>query len=377
VLDVISVIADVVGEEGLNNATLTPLYFPHLYQLFHHTENNSLLLYPILECMVSIIAVIGLESQPYIISIYQRCIQLLTHAMTTTIADSNKPVLSHEPPPKELAICALDLLGSISTAYKENYALLIESSQTGGINTLLTVLFSCLHDPLAALRQSGFSVLGELYKHGLIQWMIDEQTRHLSIELIQQNLSLEYPLVFNNAIWSFGEYILRISKYDRNLLESYVPNQCLLRIIQSMIFAMHDYEIEEILAQNIAITWGILCEFLTSKILDYTEEIFTDWCRILSQLALSHERDQAFRGLIVILHTQPQILTSTRYVTAVLDACISWIEPPDDEIRYPLRNILESIRSNEMTASTWRISMQSLSQEQKAALMDNFQLNSA
>lgn len=231
--------------------------------------------------------------------------------MSTTEGDTNKPTPQDEPPPKELAICALDGISSISTAYGQNFAVLIESPAIGGINSLLTPIFSCLHDPLPPLRQSAFSVLGELFKHGPISLIFDAASNQpkgiapvsgifsIFMELLIQNLKNDYPMVFNNSVWAIGELTLRMvsilvipcphagylihqngaSAHPSGLtsVDGYF-SEYLPRICYELCQAMQNYELDEVLQQNIAITWGILCRYATTSMAQYIEEVFKDWC---------------------------------------------------------------------------------------------------
>lgn len=59
------------------NSSLTPLYFPYIYQLLNSVDDTDMRLYPIMECLVCVLPVMGMESQPYILTIYKRYLQLL------------------------------------------------------------------------------------------------------------------------------------------------------------------------------------------------------------------------------------------------------------------------------------------------------------
>ncbi len=76
-IDMIGCIDSLVGEEGMANPALTPLYFPYIYQLLNSVDDTDMRLYPIMECLVCVLPVMGMESQPYILTIYKRYLQLL------------------------------------------------------------------------------------------------------------------------------------------------------------------------------------------------------------------------------------------------------------------------------------------------------------
>jgi len=76
-IDMIGCIASLIGQDGMNDPAITPLYFPFIYQLFADVGDTDMRLYPIMECFVCVLPVIGMESQPYVVSIYKRFLHLL------------------------------------------------------------------------------------------------------------------------------------------------------------------------------------------------------------------------------------------------------------------------------------------------------------
>ena len=61
-VDTIGTIADIVGD-ALSDRTLVALYFPNLMEKFVELEDNDMRLFPILECLTSVVAASGLECQ--------------------------------------------------------------------------------------------------------------------------------------------------------------------------------------------------------------------------------------------------------------------------------------------------------------------------
>ena len=74
-------------------------------------------MFPLLECLSSVLAVIGLEAQQYVLCIYRRCIRLGMHIFSVySTATSGSGVLEESEldlPSKDFAICVLDVLSAL------------------------------------------------------------------------------------------------------------------------------------------------------------------------------------------------------------------------------------------------------------------------
>jgi transportin-1 len=87
-VDTIGTVADIVGD-ALSDNTLVPLYFPKLIEKFGELEDDDMRLFPILECLTSVVAASGLECQPYAHGLYFRCLRIIGNTMSANaIADA-------------------------------------------------------------------------------------------------------------------------------------------------------------------------------------------------------------------------------------------------------------------------------------------------
>jgi transportin-1 len=80
-VDTIGTIADIVGD-ALADRALVALYFPKLMEKFVELEDDDMRLFPILECLTSVVAASGLECQPYAHGLYFRCLRIIGNTMT-------------------------------------------------------------------------------------------------------------------------------------------------------------------------------------------------------------------------------------------------------------------------------------------------------
>jgi hypothetical protein len=74
------------------------------------------------------------------------------------------------------------------------------------------------------------------------------------------------------------------------------------------------------------------------------------FCFVFSVLELScplHEKVHAFTGMLSILHKNPEVLLGNKTnIYSFLVACYSWSEPPPNDIRSGLREILVAVRNH-------------------------------
>ena len=151
-------------------------------------------------------------------------------------------------PPKDFAICALDMLSSIVSTLKEHFAMLLASTD-GEINKeqlfhdrnicpaivktdaiFMNVLLICLQDKLVEVKQSTFSLIGDVCRycpslilpsaHNNNQHAILSQILAVTLENISNHADnskgMFAPMLCNDALWMFGELILQIQEYCKN-----------------------------------------------------------------------------------------------------------------------------------------------------------------
>jgi transportin-1 len=183
-------------------------------------------MFPLLECLSSVLSAVGLEAQQYVLGVYTRCLRIAgtvisahQQAAATVAAaaagagQASSPLqgdadgVGHDLPSKDFAICALDVISALCEGLDDLFATLVRD----GNNTrdaLFQLMFTALQDSLPELRQSGFSLAGEISKHSIAL-----VTPELAAQLVQycvQCLDTEHPLVCNNAAWAVGELALRV-----------------------------------------------------------------------------------------------------------------------------------------------------------------------
>jgi transportin-1 len=358
--DTIGTIAEVVGE-AIADANYLQLFFPKVIEAFDALEDDNMHLFPVMECLSSVLGVIGLASQGYAQAIYFRCVRIIGSTLMAHNAKDAHDADDDDLPSKDFVVCGLDVLGSLCTGLEENFALLAESSK----ETLLQLLFACVRDSAPEVRQSAFAFAGELSKNAVS--VLGTTTGQL-IGACIDNFNPDAPLVANNAFWTVGELAVRIGG---DPMGPFIP-----KIIHATVQLLHipEHEIEQVLRQNIAITVGRLGVTNTAQVAEYLPEFFEQLCKALSLTQQSHEKDHAFAGLIKLVTAKPEVLfapSSVGVVVNFIQACASWEDPPVEPLLTELGQILQVLKGN---ASLWKIATASLGRNTISHVSDMFRI---
>jgi transportin-1 len=219
---------------------------------------------------------------------------------------------------KDFAICGLDVLSGLCEGLGQHFKSLVQ--ETKSEDAVLSLLFMCLRDPLPEVRQSGFSLAGEVCKSA--PGVLPENAQQELLTVAISNLDVDFPLVSNNASWTIGE----IAVMSGGAAMAPYLGRIMTPIIQML---SNRNQLPLNLKQNLAITIGRLGVTNTQQMAEILPEILVDFCACLKVTPQSEERDHAFRGLIAILHANPGILGgSANAVPALYMACASWDDPP-------------------------------------------------
>ena len=74
-IDMIGTVADTVGD-AIRDPSLVPLFLPLLMGKFAELGDDDMRLFPVLECLMSVVAALGLDVQPYAHTLFYRCLQV-------------------------------------------------------------------------------------------------------------------------------------------------------------------------------------------------------------------------------------------------------------------------------------------------------------
>jgi len=306
--DAIGTLADAVASE-LNKPDLINILMPPLIVRWNALPDDNPGLLPLLECLTSIATALGDGFINFAPPVYQRCLRIVENTIIQEAMAIQNPQ-QHDQPDKEFMVCALDLVSGIVDGLRQNSENLI------GTSNLTSLLFQCMKDNRADVRQSAFALVGDMAKHcfnclksGLENF----------IPVLIKNLYPDYVGVCNNAAWSLGEISLKIGAEMR----PFVP-----LIIERLIPMMNKRSLNENLLENTAITIGRLGLVCTDLVSPRLEEYIQPWCMTLREMADDSEKDSAFRGLCSLIKANPNAVV--KHFIFVCDAIASWERPKQD-----------------------------------------------
>jgi transportin-1 len=171
-----------------NNPNVPSSFFlPKVIDLFFSTPDNNFLLFPLMECLASISVAVGADIFPYAYNIVARCLHFIAdvmqaHSIVENIAlqqlDSSYLNNVSDPPSKDFAVCSLDVIGCVAVAIRELFRSNIlgfsENDQNNPQNNqyhqirseFLQILFQCMMDKDTDVKQSAFSLVGDIVSQG-------------------------------------------------------------------------------------------------------------------------------------------------------------------------------------------------------------------
>lgn len=324
--DAIATLADSVGPE-LNKREYIAVLMPPLIQKWNALSDADRNLFPLLECLTSISTALGVGFEPFAQPVFERCVKLIENTVAQLQAFRNAPENEQEamePPDKGFIVCALDLISGLTEGLGTSVESLVKNSK------LLPLLGECMKDRGADVRQSSFALVGDLAKH-----CIAHLKPFLSefIPLLTNNLYPDYISVCNNASWALGEIAVKIGAEMKPFVA---------RAVELLIKIMTKQNLNRNLLENTAITLGRLGLVAPELVAPHLEEFVFPWCLSLRNIRDDVEKDSAFRGMCMMIKTNPNgVVKSLVYVC---DAIASWYYPADDlkEMFYHILHMYKS-----------------------------------
>ena len=400
-LDLICVISD-SAQTALQDPALIPLFLPAiLKRLSDVDEDDDPSLFPILECITSLSSSLGVAMQPHSQTLFVRAIRILTSNIEQNRGGGNG---EDDPPAKDFAICALDLISGMVEGLGTNFfalctGLTISTPAVGtspaktvtGAEALLAALPECLVDDIVVVRSSALAVVGELAV-ACPEILIPHATSQL-FQCIIQNLQLDENdnrrTIFNNACWSCGLLALAVGS---EAIMPFLPHLC-HALVDSMRWLHEDIierrkkrraeENNNQLPINMAIVFGRLSSlnpaFMAQIMNDRGSEVFEYFgeflCLMPNELDRTSEQAQTWRGFLGVLGALPSVVMDSMINMKVfLEAAAAaardgshGIVVADPEIRAGVAAVLMAIKG--AAAQVWK---QTLTKEMEACLQEYF-----
>ncbi|KAJ1923171.1 hypothetical protein IWQ60_006050 [Tieghemiomyces parasiticus] len=329
--DAVGTLADSVGE-ALNQPEYIQMLLPPLIQKWHQLSDEDRDLFPLLECLSSVTAAVGLGFQPFAGPVFERCVNIAAKTLTQSQAAAVNPAL--EMPDKDFIIVTLDLVSGMV----QGLGPVVEGLVAGSQPPLVDLLRACLQDPSPEVRQSSYALLGDMAISAFGH--LRPHLAQIFPDLIGQiDPQAEHVSVCNNAAWSAGEIALQ---YGAEMQPWVSP------LLDRLIPLLNNPKTTRTLGENAAITIGRLGLVCPAQVAPYLEVFAERFCTLLRGIRDNDEKDSAFRGLCTLIQANPNgIVKSFVYFC---DAVAMW-QSPSAELNDMMGKILHGIK--QMSGDNW------------------------
>jgi len=346
--DAIGTLAEAVGH-ALNSPEYVNILLPPLIAKWNQLGDEDRNLLPLLECLTSVAAALGVGFQNFAQPVYQRCLRLIE---STLIKQAAATQGQGEYPDKDFMICALDLVSGLIEGLEGSAENLLGNSNLGSL------LFECMKDQRPDVAQSAFALVGDLAKHcpSFLKPFCND-----FIPLLTKNLYADYIAVCNNASWALGEISIKMGEDMKPFISA---------IMQKLVPLMNKQNLNRNLLENTAITIGRLGFVCADALAPNLEEFVQSWCLTLRTIRDAHEKDSAFRGLCKMIKLNPNAVV--RHFVFVCDAIASW-EYLKPDLKEQFTSILHGFK-NSMPPQSWTEYFKTFPAPLRANLQERYQL---
>ncbi|EFA85888.1 transportin [Heterostelium album PN500] len=300
--DAISTLAKVVGKD-LNKPEYINILLPPLLEKFNNIDDRNKTLLPLLQCLTPICSSIGIGLNEIIVIFYNRAVRIIIDTLTAYKRFKENPD-EYEEPDKDFVVCCLDLISGLA----EGVGTSIESLVTP--SNLPLVLLECMRDHQPDVRQSAFALLGDMSKICILHFKpyIPEY-----IPILITNLYPDLVPVCNNACWALGEIAVRMPMDVKPFVKS---------ILEKLIPIMQNVKLHRNIRENTSITLGRMGLVAPEVCAPHIDEFVQCWCMAIRGKVDDQEKDSAFRGMWMIISTNPT--DSVKHLVYICDAIASW-----------------------------------------------------
>lgn len=266
--DAIATLADSIGP-NLNQQQFIDILLPPLITTWNALEDNDPRLFPLLECLTSVVVALGTGFLAYAGPVFLRCLRLIETAIVQRAAGQ-----SHE---KEFAVCALDLLSGLT----EGCRVTIEHVIGEHAASFAALILECAVDPTPDMRQSTFALVGDLARHA-IKVLLPILDRLMGCLAVNISNPVD-TAACNNACWATGELSLKLGRE----MARYAPV-----VLERLITLINSPGHNRSLMENCAITLGRLGLACPEVVAPHLERFVRSWC---SALRIVQEEDERVR----------------------------------------------------------------------------------
>lgn len=139
------------------------------------------------------------------------------------------------------------------------------------------------------------------------------------MRVLGSNLNPSHISVCNNATWAIGELSVQLGSGMKTYLSL---------VLGQLIENINRPNTPKTLLENTAITIGRLGLVCPEDVAPYLSRFICMWCSTLRNIRDNEEKDSAFRGVCVMISTNPSGVL--QHFMFFCDAIASWTNPKED-----------------------------------------------
>lgn len=208
---------------------------------------------------------------------------------------------------------------------------------------LLSLLTVCLKHPNAPVRQSAYALVGDMAMGCFV--LLRPHMPGIMSELILQldpEPKFEFISASNNAAWSVGEVALRYGRDDAEF-QQWV-NPLIARLVPILLHPKAPRSLHE----NAAVSIGRIGLMHPALVAPHLPEFAQAWCQALYEIRDNEEKDSAFRGLCVLVQTNPQGIAKS--LLWFCNSIVRWNQP-SPELNNMFQTLLQGFKAHD--AAGW------------------------
>uniref|UniRef100_H2ZM68 Transportin-1 n=1 Tax=Ciona savignyi TaxID=51511 RepID=H2ZM68_CIOSA len=346
--DAIGTLADSVGNH-MNKQEYIQMIMPPLIEKWNSLRDEDKDLFPLLECLSSVATALQTGFLPYCEPVFRRCVGLVQNTLAQNLSYMQNQE-KFDPPDKDFMIVALDLLSGLAEGLGSGIEQLVQSSN------ILPLMYECMQDQMAEVRQSSFALLGDLTK-ACFQHV--KQCIGQFMPILAQNLNPELISVCNNATWAIGEISIQLGAEMQPFISI---------ILGPLISIINQQGTPKTLLENTAITIGRLGFVCPNEVAPAMAQFTRPWCTSLRNIRDNEEKDSAFRGICAMIGVNPGGIVPD--FIFFCDAIASWVQPKPD-LKEMFYKILHGFK-DQVGEETWGRFSEQFPQPLKERLLANY-----
>ena len=235
-------------------------------------------------------------------------------------------------PDRSFLVVALDLLSGLTQGLGVQLDPYISRSQPN----LLSLLTVCLKHPHAAVRQSGYALVGDMAMNcfPLLRQYIPAVMQELVAQLDPEP-KVEFISACNNAAWAVGEIALRYGRGESHLVVIIMRGTRSRRsfsrapiddndfqawvhpLVSRLIPILLHPKAPRSLHENAAVSIGRIGLMHPTLVAPLLPDFAQAWCQALYEIRDNEEKDSAFRGICTLVQTNPAGITKVRSIRVI------------------------------------------------------------